>query len=217
MSFCLLKDCGSQCLSANPLGGCRRFGISRHPQAAARDLQASNQLFAAKICFSCGWIRKTGAGDRFFESDRPARIGTRCSGPAVLARHHVCFSGVQQRPYWTVCAFWGVNSHKIQLIGVKSHVIPICKMNSDGTGPPTPRPNNKKSRFHTGSGIHQQRSGARASRHPPRWHVRSDIARIRVMNGGSGSGSSSIRFFVSGIWVGRQGGRCGGQVQRREP
>ena len=68
VSFCLLKDCGSQCLSANPLGGCWRFGISRHPQAAARDLQASNQLFAAKSAFLADRSEKQGPGIDFLKA-----------------------------------------------------------------------------------------------------------------------------------------------------
>ncbi len=40
-----------------------------------------------------------------------------------------------------------------------------------------------------------ERSGARASRHPPRWRAQSDATQRRDEGGGSGSGSSPIRRF----------------------
>lgn len=73
-----------------------------------------------------------------------------------------------------------INSHKKQLRPMYSHGIPNSRDESGnskrGTQTSTRYPNNKKSRFHTGTRFHRtQRSGARASRHPPRWRAQSDF------------------------------------------
>lgn len=59
-------------------------------------------------------------------------------------------------------------------------------------------PENSQVRFHTGPRFHRtKRSGARASRHPPRWRAQSDTPLKRDEGGGLISGSRSTRRFVS--------------------
>ncbi|RBW61061.1 hypothetical protein DS906_05890 [Ruegeria sp. A3M17] len=61
------------------------------------------------------------------------------------------------------------------LISMNSHVIPNSSDEDEAHGAPND-PETTKIRFHTGISLSSiKRSGARASRHPPRWRAQLDI------------------------------------------
>ncbi len=65
---------------------------------------------------------------------------------------------------------------KFLLISMNSHVIPYASDEDEAAGAPNDPEPKIQIRFHTGISLSStKRSGARASRHPPRWRVQLDI------------------------------------------
>jgi hypothetical protein len=75
----------------------------------------------------------------------------------------------------------------------------------------------ERGRFHTGTPLPEdERSGAQASRHPPRWHAQSGTQRWDE-GGGSGSGSSPAAVFIGGGQGSEAQPACCAQISRRIP
>lgn len=96
------------------------------------------------------------------------------------------------------CCFWvGPEAPSCVSVGwipIASRKIPWQTEFTDEDGHERAQRPIRQVRFHTGTRFHRtKRSGAQASRHPPRWHAQPDRPRDGNEGGGSGSGSSPIR------------------------
>lgn len=93
----------------------------------------------------------------------------------------------------------GAITSKFWLLSMNSHVIPYASDEDEAAGATNDPEPKKQFRFHTGISLSSnKRSGARASRHPPRWRAQLDIPQSGSMRRVDQWQQINPPFFIRG-------------------